>query len=31
MEKDPAAKIMEQAEKIIEPNPAAQFMEQGFV
>lgn len=31
MEQDPAAKIMEQAKETIEKNPAAQFMEQGFV
>ena len=31
MEDDQAAKIMEQAKATVEPNPAAQFMQQGFV
>jgi len=31
MESDPAEEIMEQAKKTMEPNPAAQLMEQGYV
>jgi len=31
MEQDPAEKIFEQAKKTMEPNPATQLMEQGFV
>lgn len=31
MESDPTAKIFEQAKTSMEPNPATQFMQEGFV